>query len=499
MEKDLPVKLDRETLLQLAGEQLVDIIAGQAIAIDKLNSRILELEQEVEKLKVSRDLDSSTSSKPPSGDILKKSEKNQEDNHREGESPKRKPGGQPGHPGKTRKGFGRVDRLEILRPQLCRCCGQTDFVCEPTKIETQQVAQLAERPIEIVEYHRHTCICSRCGEAQAADWSPDIVPGQDIGIRLQAFLGWINNYGHLPYEKQQELLWELGQIEIGVGTLVTTNGRIDSAVRESIGELKQWIQQTQPNIHSDETPWVVKGVKEWLWIFANTDFALFQAADTRSRAELESILGLSYEGVLSSDDYCVYNGYNVKAQQKCLAHLRRHFKKLIKLPGLNNQDIGEKFIKLIDEAFKNHALFQQTQNILEFFNWASEFQPKVESSISEWIGKAGGEAGKLLRSLQQKANQWWYFLVHPEIPPDNNLAERSAVGGSASLSLRLAVTKRKVSGGSRSMERFQDTANLLTVIQTCRRQGRSVIEFFEQAIKAIVNPDVQAPSLIPHV
>jgi hypothetical protein len=66
---------------------------------------------------------------------------------------------------------------------------------------------------------------------------------------------------------------------------------------------------------------------------------------------------------------------------------------LIKLPGLNNQDIGEKFIKLIDEAFKNHALFQQTQNILEFFNWASEFQLKVEFSISEWIGKAGGEAG----------------------------------------------------------------------------------------------------------
>jgi transposase len=60
-------------------------------------------------------------------------------------------------------------------------------------------------------------------------------------------------------------------------------------------------------------------VKEWLWIFANTDFALFHAADTRSRAELESILGSNYNGVLSSDDYSVYNGYDVKAQQKCLA------------------------------------------------------------------------------------------------------------------------------------------------------------------------------------
>jgi len=49
------------------------------------------------------------------------------------------------------------------------------------------------------------------------------------------------------------------------------------------------------------------------------------------------------------------------------------------------------------------------------------------------------------------------------------------------------------------MERFKHTANLLTVVQTCRRQGRSVINFFEQAIKAMVNPALQEPSLIPQI
>ena len=173
-----------------------------------------------------------------------------------------------------------------------------------------------------------------------------------------------------------------------------------------------------------------------------------------------------------------------------MAHLRRHFKKLIKLPGLNNLEIGKVFVALIDEGFKNYSLFQQNQDVLEFLSWASEFKSLIESSINQWIAKAGGEAGKLLRSLRDQAHQWWYFLAHPEIPPDNNLAERT---------LRLAVTKRKVSGGSRSMERFKDTANFLTVIQTCRRQGRSVIEFFVQAITAMVNPSVQVPSLIPQL
>jgi transposase len=86
-----------------------------------------------------------------------------------------------------------------------------------------------------------------CGETQTADCSPEIVLGQDIGIRLQAFLRWINNYGYLPYETQQELLWVLGQIEIGVGTLVARNEGIDSAVAPSIDSLKQWIKPTEPN------------------------------------------------------------------------------------------------------------------------------------------------------------------------------------------------------------------------------------------------------------
>ena len=166
----------------------------------------------------------------------------------------------------------------------------------------------------------------------------------------------------------------MGKIEIGVGTLVATNERIDGAVNPSIDQLKGWLKQTQPNIHVGGTPWLAKGIKEWLWIFANTDFALFHAADTRSRAELDAILGSSYSGVLSSDDYSAYNGYPVKAQQKCLAHLRRHFKKLLKLPGLNNQKIGPFFISLVDEAFKNYALFQQNQNSNEFLSWTSGFK-----------------------------------------------------------------------------------------------------------------------------
>ena len=283
------------------------------------------------------------------------------------------------------------------------------------------------------------------------------MPGQDLGVKLQAFLGWLGNYGHLPYKKQQELLWELGRIKIGLGTIVATNQRVEKAINPSVEQLSQWVKLKQPPIHVDETPWPVKGVKEWLWVFTNQGFCLFRAADTRSRAELEGQLGSTYGGVLSSDDLSVYNGYAVVAQQKCLAHLRRHFQRLIKTPGLHNQAIGEAFKDLIDEAFRHYRTWQQDKDRHLYHCWAVEFEEKVKLTLKQWWDKAGYEAGKLLRNLQEKPAQWWYFLHHPEIPPDNNLAERS---------LRLAITKRKVSGGSRSMDRFKQTANLLTVVQT---------------------------------
>jgi len=196
-------------------------------------------------------------------------------------------------------------------------------------------------------------------------------------------------------KNNQVLLRELGQIEIGLGTLVSTNERIQKAIEPSIIELSNWVKQTQPNIHVDETPWSVKGTKEWLWVVANSDFCLFTAADTRSRSELETILGAKYAGVLSSDDFSVYNGYQVVAQQKCLAHLRRHFKKLILIPGLHNQAIGETFVGLIDEAFKNYARWFETLDSSSYNDWVIQFKFKLQSSLNQWIAIAGATAANL--------------------------------------------------------------------------------------------------------
>jgi transposase len=476
----IPPIAEREKLMQTPTEALVEIILRQQEIIQQLM-------EEVERLKTNASSDSRSSSKPPSSDIHKRSEQGKPEESEEQEG-KRKPGGQPGHEGKTRKGFGRVDRYEVVRPSACPACGGTEFAPTPVRVRRYQVAELVERAIEVVEYEQQCVSCGTCGTEVWGRLPPEVVGEQGLGARLQALLVWLGNYGHLSYEKQQELLLELGQLAVGNGTLQATNVRLSEVVTEAVEQLGDWVKQCA-HVQVDETPWLVKGIKEWMWVVCGVGFCLFHAGDTRSRAELETLLGKSFAGVLSSDDFSVYNGYAVSAQQKCLAHLRRHFKKVIKLKHGNNPQLGQVFIDLIDAAFEAHHQWRETQDASAYRSWAEGFKIEVQTALNQWLPKAGYAAGLLLRSLRDKADQWWYFLDHPEVPPDNNRSERS---------LRLAVTKRKVCGGSRSMEGFAQTAILLTVIQTCRAQGRSAFEFFKRALMATdsLNALVR-PSLIP--
>ena len=113
------------------------------------------------------------------------------------------------------------------------------------------------------------------------------------------------------------------------------------------------------------------------------------------------------------------------SQQKCLAHLRRHFLRLVQTPGRHNQQIGEVFVDLIDDAFGLTLDFQAANDCQQYRDWATQFQSQLKNTIDIWVSKAGATALNLLCKLRDKYDSWWYFLKHPEVPPDNNLAERA--------------------------------------------------------------------------
>lgn len=72
---------------------------------------------------------------------------------------------------------------------------------------------------------------------------------------------------------------------------------------------------------------------------------------------------------------------------------------------------------------------RKTRDKLTYHSWAQDFKIRLNKALATWLNQVGYAAGLLLKSLRDKAEQWWYFLDDPSVPPDNNLAERSLLLG----------------------------------------------------------------------
>ena len=76
----------------------------------------------------------------------------------------------------------------------------------------------------------------------------------------------------------------------------------------------------------------------------------------------------------------------------------------------------------------------------------------------------------------------WTFVGRDGVEPTNNAAERA---------VRHAVCWRKTSFGTDSEQGRRFVERMLTVVASCRQQGRSVLDFLVQAVTG------QKPSLLP--
>jgi transposase len=86
--------------------------------------------------------------------------------------------------------------------------------------------------------------------------------------------------------------------------------------------------------------------------------------------------------------------------------------------------------------------------------------------------------------------EWlWTFLEVDGVEPTNNASERA---------LRHAVIWRKLSFGTQSAHGSRFVATILTVVETCRQQSRSVFDYLTTAMQAHFAHQ-SAPSLLAKV
>lgn len=167
-----------------------------------------------------------------------------------------------------------------------------------------------------------------------------------------------------------------------------------------------------------------------------------------------------FDDLVSNDEYKAYKGYAVKAQQKCLLHLRRHIKQVVNLGYGNNSERGQVFWDLIDQAFAQHRQWGLSEHEAPYQVWTNGLNFRLKPSLQRWTVQAGYEAGRLLRSRHDKIQQWWYFFEYPQIPSFNNVAEPEACRLGHCVSLCLAVNQQQAHRGSRSNESICSNSRL---------------------------------------
>ena len=133
-----------------------------AALIASLQQELKVLRAENAELRRRLGLDSSTSSKPPSSDGLRKKPLSLR-------QPSGRPsGGQKGHKGETLRQRAEADRIVTHAAAACRHCGSALSLGEARGLERRQVFDLPERLIEVTEHRGLVYACAECGGATRA-------------------------------------------------------------------------------------------------------------------------------------------------------------------------------------------------------------------------------------------------------------------------------------------------------------------------------------------
>jgi transposase len=272
---------------------------------------------------------------------------------------------------------------------------------------------------------------------------------------------------------------------LSLGLVIKTEKKT-SAVLARADEDALYAVQDSPFVNADETSWREARGKAWLWTAATPLLEVFRIDPRRDKEAFRKLL-FDFEGILITDRWTVYRMHDADLRQLCGAHILRNFLGLQKLGG-EAKRLGEEGQKAVEAIFKWWYRFKEGEiarrglrrgiaPIRRRFRWLLELHEKNP------IRKARA----MVKDLLKWEKSLWTFARVEGIAPTNNLAERT---------LRKAVLWRKGSFGSMSAAGSRFVERMLTVCESLRAQGRNILDFREDSIRAGLCGQPH-PSLLP--
>lgn len=442
---------------------------------DAIRAMVLGFERRIAALEARLGQDSSNSSRPPSSDgpQVKRAVPRPPS--------KRRRGGQEGHP--------RHERVILLpdevvdhKPQRCGRC-HTPLAGDDPEPIIDQVIDLPVVMRHVIHHRRHTLACRGCQALTTAEPVPEAARG--FGPKFQATAAYLSGVGRLGKRPIRQLFADLHGIPIATGSVSKLEARTSLALRASHDEALGSVRGLDANV--DETGWKQGPDKAWLWVAVARGLTVFLIRRHRDRGAFDDLVGPT-PGVLTTDRYPVYTHLGKDKRQVCWAHLRRDFQAMIDRRD-RGSELGEDLLLHAEILAQEWPRVRDGTRSREWFGqevlpWLRE---EVRQLLEEGSRCGGVKTAGVCRELLGLEASLWTFASRPGVEPTNNAAERA---------VRHAVCWRKTSYGTDSERGSRFVERMLTVVSSCRSQGRGVMEFLMQALSAHRDHS-QQPSILP--
>jgi transposase len=400
------------------------------------------------------------------------------------------PGARPGHRAQLKRRLPpeRVHRVVPLVPRRCdRCREPLPANAGPGDPEPSwhQVAELPVMAARVTEYQGHYRTCPGCGTLNHAP-IPAELKAHSIGPRLAATLAYLAGNHRLSKRGLEEVTEDVFDVPVSLGTIANLEAQTSAALAPAHAEALQAVRGAAVK-NVDETSWKRAGRLCWLWVAATGTVAAFLIHARRGWPALAVLLGETIQGFVGSDRWSAYGRLSPYCRQVCWAHLKRDFQKLVDRGG-SSARLGEQLQRIAERVFEQWHLFRgggcDRAGLQRRLDGPAR---QLEQLLQAGRRCADAKTATFCTNVLELLPAVWRFVVSEGVEPTNNHAERL---------LRRGVLWRKSSFGCSSESGCRFVERLLTAVQTCRLQGRSVLQYLYEAVSAH-RKGLPAPSLLP--
>ena len=439
--------------------------------------RLAALTARVEQLEARLGGHSQNSHRPPSSDGPRQPPRSQR-------TPSgQRPGGQPGHPGRTLAMTDTPDRVVDHQPARCARCGAALAGLPAVAVRRRQVVDVPPLALAVTEHRAATVCCPRCQAPTTAPFPPAVTQPVQYGSRLLGLGVYLRHYQLLPYLRISELLADLFGAGPSAGTLHTASltcaaglGAVEAAIATALA--------AAPVAHADETSVVVAGQRRWVHVVSTARLTHYACHAKRGHAATDAIGILpAFLGRLLHDAWAPYWHYACR-HGLCNAH---HLRELVAVAEQAGQGWATTLKALLVEM-KRHVdqgraaarassppaardAFVARYRELLAEGYAANPPPQRRPDGPQRGRLKQSKARNLLDRLSVREDEVLAFLHDWAVPFDNNQAERD---------LRMLKVQQKISGTFRDVAGADAFCRIRGYIATLRKQARHVLTALEQ-------------------